>query len=74
MFCPFLSCGKDAVVECRTDCALYNGTLNGHDKACSIFSICVDTGTAIAHLKSLEKSIDKIEDTVYRIESTRPGS
>lgn len=74
MFCPFLSCGKSDVVECRTDCALYNGTLDGREKACSIFSVCVDAGSALVILKDIETSIDKIEDTVCCINSTHPGS
>lgn len=58
MFCPFLSCGKSTVVECRPDCALYNGTADGSLKECVLFSIGKSAGDAAGLLKDIEKNTD----------------
>lgn len=58
LFCPFLSCGKSTVVECRQDCALYNGTADGALKECVLFSIGKSTNNAVGLLKDIEENTD----------------
>lgn len=67
MFCPFLSCGKSTVVECREDCALYDGTADGKEKRCTLFSCVLDLHSIACKLTDVEHDLDNAVGTLERI-------
>lgn len=71
MFCPFLSAGKTAPVDCDPNCALYNGSVDGKTKKeCVLYTIGCLVCKNDVRLQDLADTVEEIAGGLVEVKAS----